>query len=36
MTALMVPEPDGALLMLVTAADAEHLIALLALLTTDP
>jgi sarcosine oxidase gamma subunit len=35
-TALLVPEPDGALLMLVEAAAADHLIALLALLTTDP
>lgn len=33
MTALMIPEPDGALLMLVTATDADHLVALLALLT---
>lgn len=35
MTALMIPEPDGALLMLVDAADADTLIALLALLTVD-
>ena len=35
MTALMIPEPDGALLMLVDAADADPLIALLALLTPD-
>jgi sarcosine oxidase gamma subunit len=36
MTALLIPEPDGSLLLLVDAADADHLIALLALLTTDP
>ena len=35
MTALMVPEPDGALLMLVDAADADQLVALLALLPVD-
>ena len=35
MTALLIPEPDGSLLLLVDAADADHLIALLALLTPD-
>ena len=35
MTALMVSEPDGSLLLLVDVADADHLIALLALLTPD-
>jgi sarcosine oxidase gamma subunit len=35
MTALMIPEPDGSLLLLVDAADADPLIALLALLTPD-
>lgn len=35
MTAMLAPEPDGSLLLLVDAADADHLIALLALLTPD-
>ncbi len=35
-TALIIPEPDGSLLMLVDAADADHLVALLAFMTTDP
>lgn len=35
MTALMVPEADGALLLLVAAAEAAQLIALLALVTTE-
>jgi sarcosine oxidase gamma subunit len=35
-TALLVPEPDGALLLLVEAAAAGHLLALVALLITDP
>lgn len=35
MTALMIPEPDGGLLLLVDAAEADHLVALLALLTPD-
>jgi sarcosine oxidase gamma subunit len=34
-TALMIPEPDGALLMVVDTASAAHLLALLALLTAD-
>jgi hypothetical protein len=35
LTAFLIPEPDGELLLLIGAADADHLIALLALLTTD-
>jgi len=35
MTALLIPEPDGALLLLIDAANADQLLALLALLTTD-
>lgn len=35
MTVLLAPEPDGALLLLVNAADADHMVALLALLTPD-
>jgi sarcosine oxidase gamma subunit len=36
LTVLLVPEPDGALLIGAEAAAADHLIALLALLVTDP
>jgi sarcosine oxidase gamma subunit len=35
LTVLLVPEPDGALLMVCEAAAADHLIALLAILVTD-
>lgn len=35
MTALMIPEPDGTVLLLVDAAGADQLIALLTLLTRD-
>lgn len=35
MTALMIPELDGALLILVDVADADHLVALLGLVTSD-
>lgn len=36
MTVLLVPEPEGSLLTMVEVAGADHLIALLALLTRDP
>jgi sarcosine oxidase gamma subunit len=36
LTVLLVPEPDGTYLLIAEAAAADHLIALLALLATDP